>query len=87
MCVLALFGVHALHARTHMMIALHILCFVLQSRFMCAANHPPCCKAPSVLQSTLCAAKHQVLQSNLCAAKHHILCAAKVLSVLQSNRL
>ena len=46
-----------------------------------------CCKAPSVLQSTLCAAKHQVLQSNLCAAKHHILCAAKVLSVLQSNRL
>ena len=46
-----------------------------------------CCKPPSVLQSTLCAAKHQVLQSNLCAAKHHILCAAKVLSVLQSNRL
>ena len=76
---------HCMH--THMMISLHILCFVLQSPFMCAAKHPLCCKAPSVLQSTLCAAKHQVLQSNLCAAKHHILCAAKVLSVLQSNRL
>ena len=79
MCVLALFGVHALHAHTHDDLTAHIM--------FCAAKHPPCCKAPSVLQSTLCAAKHQVLQSNLCAAKHHILCAAKVLSVLQSNRL
>lgn len=63
MCVLALFGVHALHAHTHMMIALHILCFVLQSRFMCAAKHPPCCKAPSVLQSTRCCKATSVLQS------------------------
>ena len=63
MCVLALFGVHALNAHTHMRIALHILCFVLQSRFMCAAKHPPCCKAPSVLQSTRCCKATSVLQS------------------------
>ena len=40
---------------THMMIALHILGFVLQGPFMCAAKHPLCCKA------IVCAAKQQTL--------------------------
>ena len=71
---------HCMHAPTWWLhCTYYVLCCkadscVLQTTLR-AAKHPPCCKAPSVLQS------------NLCAAKHHILCAAKVLSVLQSNRL
>ena len=63
MCVLALFGMHTLHAHTHMMIALHILCFVLQSPFMCAAKQPLCCKAPHNMRckGIVCAAKQQTL--------------------------
>ena len=48
---------------THMMIALHILGFVLQGPFMCAAKHPLCCKAPHTMccKGIVCAAKQQTL--------------------------
>ena len=80
MCVLALFGMHTLHAHTHMMIALHILCFVLQSPFMCAATlraakHPLCCKAPGAAKQPLCCkAPHNMrCKGIVCAAKQQTL--------------
>ena len=45
MCVLALLGVHALHAHTHDDCTAHIM-------FCAARPIHVCCKAPSVLQST-----------------------------------